>query len=56
MHLHVSELPLDDTERVFDLGSDAGLQALELLDQRIDLARLVQRAALAGVVPFAVEP
>jgi hypothetical protein len=38
-HLDVPELALADAERMLDLGSDAGLQALELADQRVDLLR-----------------
>lgn len=34
-HLHVSELPLDDLDRVLDLGLNAGLDVLDLVSQRV---------------------
>ena len=34
-HLHMAELALDDTERVLDLGANAGFDALDLFSQRI---------------------
>ena len=49
MHLHVAELALDHTERVFDLGPDAGLEAFELVGQTVDRVSLVQQLALAWV-------
>ena len=50
----MAELALDHTERVFDLGPDAGLKAFELVGQPVDRASLVQQLALAwahGDVP-----
>ena len=32
-HFHVSELPLDDTERVFHLGPDSGFDVFKLVEQ-----------------------
>ena len=32
--LGVAELPLDDPERMFDLGPDARLDSLDLIDER----------------------
>ena len=49
MHLHVAELALDHTERVFDLGPDAGLEAFELVGQTVDRVSLVQQLAHAWV-------
>ena len=46
-HLHRTELTLDDTERVLHLGADAGLDALDLLGQRILRVSLVQQLAQA---------
>lgn len=41
-NLHETELALDHTERVFDLGPDARLELLDVLGQRIDRVGLVQ--------------
>lgn len=50
-HLRVPELLLDHTERMFDLGSRAGLESLDLLQQPIGLVPGIQRLALARPEP-----
>ena len=45
--LHMPELTLDHAERVFDLGSYAGLQAFELIGQLAEHLRLVEYGAFA---------
>ena len=53
-HLAMAELALDDSKRVLDRGTDAGLEFLQLFSQRIDRAALVHGPALArhhGDVP-----
>lgn len=44
-HLRMAELALDDTKRMLDLGTDTGLDALDLLGQRIHGIGLVQQLA-----------
>ena len=46
--LDEAELPLDDPKRMFDLGPDAGLDPLDLVDDGVACAAAVERAALAG--------
>src|SRR5690606_28895781 len=46
-HLHVSELALDYTKGMLDFGPYAGLQSFDLIDDAIDLVRLVQGRAFA---------
>ena len=58
-HLHEPEVPLDHPQRMLDLGTHAGLELLDLVDQGIDLIALVQRLAFArahGNVPGDVLP
>jgi hypothetical protein len=45
----VPELPLDHSERMLELGTDAGLEVFELLDQCIGLLASVQRAGRANL-------
>ena len=37
----MAELALDDTERMLDLGTHAGFELLEFVDQCVDLVGLV---------------
>lgn len=46
-HFHVSDLPLDDSERMFHFGSEAGLDVFKLVEHSAHGSVLVQRAALA---------
>jgi hypothetical protein len=46
-HLHEAELALDHPKRMPHLGPDAGLDLLQLLDQSVTAAAVVQRLALA---------
>jgi hypothetical protein len=53
-HLEVTELALDHPKGMLDLGPHAGLEPLDLVDEPVELAGLVQRLALArahGDVP-----
>ena len=45
--LRVAKLPLEDMERVFDLGTDAGLQAFDLVVDRVQSITQVQFSAPA---------
>lgn len=45
--LGVAELPLDDPERMLDLGPDARLDSLDLIDERAKRFALVQDATFA---------
>jgi len=46
-HLHKAKLTLDHPKRVLDIGSDAGVDLLHLVDQRVSgLVLSVQRFAL----------
>lgn len=47
-HLHMTELALDDPEQMFDLGTHAGLEFLDLLDQGIDRVALPSARRLPG--------
>ncbi len=44
-----SELQLDDAERMLGLGTDAGLELLQFIDQPLARTALVQCLALARV-------
>lgn len=48
-HLEVPKLLLDHPERVFHLGPNAGLQALDLLQQIVKFSVWIERLALARV-------
>ena len=48
-HVHTPELALDHPERVFDLGSYAGLQAFKLIGQSAEHLRLAEYRAFARV-------
>src|SRR5664280_1841204 len=46
-HLRVPELPLDDSERVLDLRAYAGLERLDLVENRAELCTRLQPSAIA---------
>jgi hypothetical protein len=48
--LGVAELPLDDPERMLDLGPDACLDPLDLIDERVKRPAFVQNAPLPGFI------
>ncbi|SPC23932.1 conserved hypothetical protein [Cupriavidus taiwanensis] len=57
--LGVAELPLDDPERMLDLGPDARLDSLDLIDERAKWFALVQDATFAWLhryVPVHARP